>query len=354
MTNLMIGATDIENERTVWIKNILGKKDMSPEQWSKMLLRHALRATTAAPSTFRAARVPTTPDPKNPQHQIFHSLIDGNIILAEAPRSVYNEARRHAPPDAEIVLFHLGTCKPRIRLTADEYTALNVFDLLANSKHGSPVLSLIFNLVAQECLDNLREDIGDKLFDIDAGLDVKSNDPNQPSLAIDDASVQNFQSLEKRALKTVREEQKGEIDRFVSLVEHGSYIESLHNSSRAACDTLCALLAQRSTRNSMANMYKKMLYYSAGHVAERGDDRLRKICMQLRDEHKAELSEFYQGLASIRSGKNPGVAAMQKVATGITEFARTVFRADPPANDDGGTVEIKPSVPPSRPPPAAA
>src|SRR5205085_312072 len=94
------------------------KEDMSPQQWSTMTIRDAVRSSASAPLIFPATDTQTT---LSKGQKDTHTLIDGGFFAGEILHDAYKKAKQLAPPDAEIVFVHLGTGRPVFNKTAEDF-----------------------------------------------------------------------------------------------------------------------------------------------------------------------------------------------------------------------------------------
>lgn len=92
---VMVTSYDIERRQACFMKN------WHP-QWASMEIRHAARATSAAPSIFEPARVPVNGE--------MRAMIDGGVFLNTPAMSAYVEMKRLFPEE-EVLLLSLGTGK---------------------------------------------------------------------------------------------------------------------------------------------------------------------------------------------------------------------------------------------------
>lgn len=221
LTSFLIPATDIKNFRPVWITHLKGQVDRSKEGWGSMLIRDAVRATTSAPTYFPAKYYYTTPNPTMPDVKARHALIDGSFFGGNAPQRLYNEAKKLAPPDAEIIVVHLGTGNTNNKMSPEEFNDLSVLGLL-NKSNGSVLLSLVAKMSVLDTAEDMREEIGDRFYTFDGILQLDGEDRAPASaMAIDDARPENLQRLEKMAGQIIRDND-AEINRLCDILRDHS------------------------------------------------------------------------------------------------------------------------------------
>lgn len=338
LTHLLIPATDIKNFRPVWIMHLKGQKDKSPEGWSSMLMKDAVRASTTAPTYFPAKYYQTTPNEEMPNVTHRHALIDGGFFAGNCMRRMMTQARKVAPPDAEIVVVHLGTGNVENTLSPSEFNKLGPIGMLSKS-NGNLLLSLVINMSLMDVANDLRDEIGDRFISFDGVID-EQEDPNDPTPSMDDASKENLKALEKFAEKIIRDN-GDEMDRLCEILKHRTLAENRHRESKACLTALTGVLEQAKTVKTLGKTYRKILCYTSGIMTdtpEEGDAMLKENALKLNEQHKTELDRIYNMLQNKLENQSKIINSIKEAGEDITKFVKKFdpFRPDvpPPGNDN--------------------
>lgn len=342
LNHLLIPATDIKNFRPVWITHLKGQKDNSAEGWSSMLMRDAVRASTTAPTYFPSKYYQTTPDEEMPNVTHRHALIDGGFFAGNCMRRLMTQARKLAPPDAEIVVVHLGTGNVENSLSPEEFNKLGPIGMLSKS-NGNLLLSLVINMSLMDVANDLREEIGERFISFDGIIDPET-DKDAPAPSMDDASDENLKALEKFAEKIIKDN-NAEMDRLCDILKNRSMAEERHNESKQALTALSKILEDTKTVKTLARVYQKILGYAsdiADATPEDGDAELKKFARRLNEQDRQDLDRFYGVIHARLDGQNKILNSIKEAGDDITKFVKklgTPFRELPPApgndNDNG-------------------
>jgi len=347
LTSFLIPATDIKHFEPVWITHLKGQKDTSKEGWGSMLLRDAVRATTSAPTFFPARYFETTPNEDMPNVKHRHALIDGNFFGGNAMRHLLTLAKKLAPPDTEIIIVHVGTGSSENSISPEEYNTMGTLGLL-NPANGSPLLSLIINMSVLDVKNDIRSEIGDRLFSFDGNIDEENN-PDDPSTSLDDASRENLQLLEKFAERIIRNN-AGEIDRLCSVLKNREFTEEKHLESQAAMQELTKEMIATKTVRGLMRLYLKIVNFSSAlddNFPEQVNDKLRLLSKKLNEHHKAEMDRIYRALLDKKQHQSKILNTFKEAVESVNSFTRKIFVAPfkgdpaPPADNDN-----KPPAPP--------
>lgn len=325
LTHLMIPTTDIKSFHPVWIRHIKGEKDTSPEGWHSMLLKDAVRATTTAPTYFPAKYYQTTPNEDMPNITHRHALIDGGFFGGNVMRRLLTQAKKLAPPDAEIVVVHVGTGNVENSLSPEEFNKLGPLGLISPS-NGSILLSLFFNMTVLDVTDDIREEIGDRLISFDGNIDPEE-DKNAPSTSMDDASLHNLQMLEKFADKILQENSK-EMDRLCGILKRRSFAEEHHKDSKDALQKLTEKLESAKTVKTLTKIYRKIVLYASGLDEEKPEDNdpeLKALTRQLNEQHKSDLDRIYNVLQDRLENQSKILNTIKEAGDDLTKITRKIF-----------------------------
>ncbi len=337
LTHLLIPATDIKNFRPVWITNIKGMKDKSAEGWSSMLMRDAVRASTTAPTYFPSKYYQTTPNEDMPNVTHRHALIDGGFFAGNCMRRLMTQAKKIAPPDAEIVVVHLGTGNVENTLSPEEFNKLGPIGMISKS-NGNLLLSLVINMSLMDVANDLREEIGDRFISFDGIIDTE-NDKNAPTATMDDASHENLKALEKFAEKVIKDNDT-EMERLCGILQHRVFAEEHHNDSKLALQGLTTKLEDAKTVKTLGRIYHKILGYASDILdatPDDGDAELKSLSKRLTEQHKQDLDRIYNVMQDKLEGQNKILNSIKEAGDDLTKFVKKIgspFRELPPAPEN--------------------
>src|SRR5690606_22824241 len=105
----------------------------------------------------------TTPNEDMPNVTHRHALIDGGFFAGNTMRRMMTQARKLAPPDAEIVMVHVGTGDVDHSLSPEEFNKLGPIGLVSKG-NGNLLISLVTSMGALDVEDDIRDEIGDRLY----------------------------------------------------------------------------------------------------------------------------------------------------------------------------------------------
>lgn len=332
LTNLVIPATDIKNCRSVWISHIKGKKDPSPEGWHSMLLRDAVRASTTAPTYFPATWVTTTPNDDMPNVTHRHALIDGGFFSGNVLPHLLTEAKKAAPPDAEIVVVHIGTGMTEISVSPEEFNKLGPIGLVRKSI----LMSLVVNIPAADSVENMQQHMNENFFTFDGKMRVPDN-PKAHTFAMDDAREDSLKKLEQFAEEEIIKPHSADIDRLCTILKGRGFAEEQHQKSKIAFEALAKKLEEPQTVKTLTTLYRKILQYANGiedAKPEDRDDALKALAQDLTSTHRTELDRMYNVLQNKLEGQNKIMNAARELKDDFNKFFRKVTGKDEPKNPD--------------------
>lgn len=350
LTHLMIPATDIKNFRPAWITSFKGQKDITPEGWSSMKMRDAIRAATTAPTYFPAKYVETTPNQDVPGVQHRHVLIDGGFFSGNAMRRMLTQARKLAPPDAEIVVLHVGTGMIGNTLSPDEWNRLGPLGMISKNK-GSILMSLAINIGILDMAQDLRDELGERFVSLNGNIDFEDT-RNHPSTDMDDASIENMTLLENFADRIVSEN-AAEFDRICKMLEERQLAEQKYTQSAQALAQLTTRMESIRTVKSLNKFYRLVLHTASGlsnggqPLTPRSPEQAEVFALaaQLTEAHRADLYRIYNVLQDKLQNQSQIMNSMKEAGEGMDRFLKKLsgkFNGaanddkpqDPPANDD--------------------
>ncbi len=335
LTHLMIPATDIKNFRPVWINSFKGQKDTSEEGWSTMTMKDAIRASTTAPTYFPSKYYKTQPNEDMPNVTHRHALIDGGFFAGNMLRRMLTQAKKLAPPDAEIVVVHVGTGNVDHSLSPEEFNKLGPIGLVSKSS-GNLLISLATSINAEDIADDVRDEIGDRFVSFD-GIINRDADPSAPSASLDDSSAENLKSLERFAERIIKDN-GSEIDRLCNMLKHRSYAEELHRDSLAALQTLSEKLAEPKTVKSLTKLYKKIISFSTGiddgNKPEEGDAELKALAGRLTETHKSDLDRIYNVIQDKLDYQSKILNSIKEAGDDLTKFVKKITGMEQKPDND--------------------
>ena len=341
LTHLMIPAVDIKKYKPLWIKHLKGQKE-DPENWGSMLMRDAIRGSTAAPTLLPSKYVYTTPDEKRPEITDRHAIIDGTFFAGNITRRLYGQAQKVAPPDAEIVVVHIGTGYKENTFSPDEFNKISPYGLISK-KNGSIIINMALDMTQMDVNETLREEIGDRFFSFDKAFDPY--DKSGPTNSIDNAQENNLIGLEKFAEKMIRDED-AQLTRLCKILLEKTCTDDLHKKSERALQKLTDLMGETKNVKDLNHTYAKIVKYSSDLTKikfEPGDEKIRDLSQQLVEKHKNQLDRIYNALAHDKQTDTLKRKMMKRITGFFNSFS------DPPPPSD----EETPPPPPPAPPPAS-
>lgn len=346
LTSFLIPVTDIKNFRPAWIAHLKGQKDTSTEGWSSMLMRDAVRATASAPTIFPAKYYESTPNEDMPNVKHRHALIDGSFFGGNVMRHLMTQAKKLAPPDAEIIIVHLGTGTSENSISPEEYNAMGTLGLI-NPANGSILLSLLTSMSSIDIRGDLKDEIGDRLFDFNGNIDSE-NDPDAPSPSLDDARADNMLRLEKLADKIIKDNTT-EIDRLCNVLKNRKFVEEKHLESLTAMQKLADAMTATKTIKSLMRLHLKIVDFSSELDISKPDssDEIQALAKKLNELHKTEIDRLYRALLDQKQHQSKIINTIKEAGEDLTSITKKIFvdpfkdTPPPPGNDN------RPSAPPS-------
>ena len=177
VTPAMVTSYNIEARQTVLLKSWQTAHAAIP-------MRHAARATAAAPTYFEPAQVSWAGQT--------HPLIDGGVFLNSPVVSAYAEALRRFPGD-EIHVLSLGTGELTRSISFEQAQSWGTVGWVL------PLIDCMFDGMAKAADYQMRLFLGARYQRIQTTLDMASDD-------MDDTSPANIANLERTAERLVREQ----------------------------------------------------------------------------------------------------------------------------------------------------
>ena len=189
---VLVSTYDIENRKPCFFKS--WKSDTG-----RVLMKHAARATSAAPTFFEPAIV------KVGKKKL--ALIDGGVYLNNPSMSAYSEAKKLFPRAKSMLLVSIGSGALNRRLPYDEAKDWGLISW------ARPILSIIMDGVNGAVSYQLKQNLGKNFIRLQTPLIGASDD-------IDNTSEKNIEALKQGAQRLI-------------------------NSKRAVLNRLCGLLVKK-------------------------------------------------------------------------------------------------------------
>ncbi len=335
LLSFFVPAADIKHFKPVWMTHRDGQKDTSAEGWDSMLLRDAVRAATSAPTYFPVRYVETTPNPETPNVKHRHALVDGGVFASHAMQHALNEARKVAPPDAEIVLVHVGNGNPGNGLSPEEFNNLSPLGMVS-AAHGNVLTSLMLKMAMLDCEADMQDELGANLFTFDRSIPLHGG-PDNPSMELDDSRPENLKNLAKHADKIIAENNEA-FDRMCEMLLSRQPAADLRRDSREAVRLLTEKMAEIAAIHTLKKTFFKIVHYSLG-IEEADpsteDLAIKALVDRVAKEDLALLGQNYRELLVRKESENRLINGIKQVGQEITKiFKGPEPPIDPPSNDN--------------------
>ncbi|MCP4605874.1 MAG: patatin [Proteobacteria bacterium] len=190
LTKVLITSYDIENRKPVFFKSW-------KDEWKSVKMRHAARATSAAPTFFEPALVQAGNTRK--------ALIDGGVFVNNPAVTAYAEAKRIFPEETNFLVVSLGTGELTRPIAYDEAKDWGLAGWML------PVLSCMFDGVSDATDYQLKQILGNGFFRFQTTLTIASDD-------MDNATKGNIENLKVQAQELI-EKQKTEIEKVCNILK---------------------------------------------------------------------------------------------------------------------------------------
>lgn len=345
LTHLMMAGADMKNFEPVWMHYFLDRKKSVPQRWESLKVKDAIRASASAPTFFEAKYIYTHPNKHAPDAAERHAMLDGSLFASTIARRAYTQAKKLAPPDAEIVIVHLGTGMSEASLTPDEMNKKNQLDWV-RSHQGISILGASFELTAKDIENDLREELGDNLYRLNRMFNKEN--PENPDTRLDNSRASNLKKLIKFAEDMI-EENDETLDRLCEILQHRIHIEKQHECSRKSLGALSDKITETKSTKSLGQLYTKIVKYSSdleGIKIPDKDQDLFDTCQSLSDRHKTQLNNIYTAhhneLIDIEKQKKRGIGRF------FNWFGKKSKNKEPSNDDRPDNTPIKKDAPKKR------
>jgi patatin-like phospholipase/acyl hydrolase len=183
LTKTLITCYDIQNREPLFLKSWR-------EEYRTVQMRHAARATSAAPTFFEPALVPIGGAIK--------ALVDGGVFINSPAVSAYAEAKKIFPEEDDFFVVSIGTGELIRPISYSEAKDWGKAEWLV------PLLSCMFDGVSDASNYQMKMFLGDKYIRLQTSLSTASDD-------MDNATNGNIENLKLEA-RTLLSTHKSEID----------------------------------------------------------------------------------------------------------------------------------------------
>lgn len=184
LTNVLITAYDIVKRKPLFLKSWR-------DEYGSVKMRHAARATSAAPTYFKPANIPVGEE--------LRGVVDGGVFINSPSVSAFAEAKRMFPDEDEFLLLSLGSGELTRSIPYGDALDWGKVEWL------SPLLSCMFDGVADAANYQMNMFLGENYIRLQTDLTIASDD-------MDNASGGNIENLKAEAEKLIANQQ-GEIEK---------------------------------------------------------------------------------------------------------------------------------------------
>ena len=150
-------------------------------------MKHAARATSAAPTYFEPALTPVG--------DATRALIDGGVFINSPAVSAFVEAKNRFPEETDFLLVSLGTGQLIRPIAYSEAKDWGKAGWLA------PLLSCMFDGISDVANYQMKTLLGERYFRLQTNLSIASDD-------MDNTTAGNIENLRSEAKKMLRTHQK--------------------------------------------------------------------------------------------------------------------------------------------------
>jgi patatin-like phospholipase/acyl hydrolase len=167
------------------------------EEYRSVRMKHAARATSAAPTYFEPALVPIGEATK--------ALVDGGVFINSPTVSAYAEAKKIFQDESDFFVLSLGT--------GELIRPISYAEAKNWGKAGwvVPLLSCMFDGVSDAANYQMKTFLGERYIRLQTDLSIASDD-------MDNATSGNIENLKAEAKKLIRTH-KSEIEAICSYLK---------------------------------------------------------------------------------------------------------------------------------------
>ncbi len=189
LTKTLVTSYDIRERKPIFFKSWR-------EEYRSVLMKHAARASSAAPTYFEPVLIPIG--------GVDRALIDGGVFMNSPSVSAYAEAKKIFGDNEEFFLLSLGTGQVTDSISFSEAKDWGKASWL------SPLLSCMFDGVSDAADYQMNMFLGDRYVRLQTDLERASPD-------LDNATKVNINNLKAEAKRMIRTHQT-EIDLACRLI----------------------------------------------------------------------------------------------------------------------------------------
>lgn len=191
LTNTLVTSYDIQNRCPLFLKSWR-------KEYRSVLMKHAARATSAAPTYFEPALVPISGATR--------ALVDGGVYINSPSVSAYAEARKIFDKEKKFFVVSVGTGEMIRPISYDESRDWGKIGWLG------PLLSCMFDGMADAVNYQMEMFLGENYVRLQTDLSTASDD-------MDNASAGNIANLQHEAERLIQTYHH-EIQRIVEVITH--------------------------------------------------------------------------------------------------------------------------------------
>ncbi len=203
-----------EGGHAIWLRNMkLHNGQHHTNSTPQVALHDAITASCAAPTYFPCHHFDIGwPDGRGTKE---YAGIDGNIFDNPAV-SYYGSLKEQLDPHQKLIMIGLGTGYTNRSIKKEKwnkYGSLGVVDPV----NDLPLINIFFHASESALSHSFLHEMGDDLYMFNRT--ILDDDPNTPSLRLDEASPENFKKLHFFA-ESLMEENKNQLDKVCDLLVH--------------------------------------------------------------------------------------------------------------------------------------
>lgn len=200
LTNVIIPTYDIERRKPFFFKS----REKDEHKKKDFMMKHAARATSAAPTYFESAKI------DQPKDKDYFLLIDGGVFANDPSMCAYAESKKIFDKNEEFILISLGTGKHTRKITKSETENWGLV------QWARPLLSVVFDGVSRAVEYQLRQlensdNCFKKYYRFQADLEEANDD-------MDDASKRNTRDL-KLVAEDILDKQRAEMEELCIILK---------------------------------------------------------------------------------------------------------------------------------------
>jgi len=316
-TSVITPMVDIQHNRPMYARNIKGQPDLSQTRWSDMLVKDGIRGATTAP-TYHPAK----------EYQTFeggpkHVLIDGGIFGGSVVYHALSEARQMVPPDADILVVHLGTGHSTKGLTLRKFNRASGLGMVGW------LLDSLMELPITDAEQTLTKELGENYFRHNADIGVK-DDPTSPSVRMSDTRASNMDNLVNLSDRLI-EDNPEKYEHLFETLKTAPKLEERYSLGQQALAELEQMMKEAPSKIALTRLYIKAVEHEEPATVPRKDDeKIRSLASQLDDAQLDLLNRMYakelqRRRVEAEAKKGSSKNAFEKAGEKIVDTVQKIF-----------------------------